>query len=605
MWSVHPDSLRVAQALGSLLRRGASQGRPIVQALALGVFCACDGGDPVASPAAVDRRGVAPRPKSAGPPGPLYRDVASKVGLAFVHFNGMSGQHYLPEVMGAGGALFDADGDGDLDVYLVQGTLLDAGGAAPLRALPTAPNDRLFRNLLRETGTLQFEDVTVAAGTEASGYGMGVATGDIDGDGDIDLYVTNLRDNQLWRNHGDGTFEDATATSGVNDPRWSVPAVFFDLDQDRDLDLFVGNYVDFNRGTHTVCRSGSGREDWCGPASFRPEPDRLLRNRGDGTFEDVTDALGLGGEFGNALGALAADLDGDGRQDLFVANDWTPNQMWIRTDEGFENRAVLGGTALSGAGVAEAGMGVDAADFDRDGDEDLIVAHLTGETNTLYVNEGGGFFRDGTDAAGLGAASWAATGFGTGWIDADRDGWLDLLTVNGAIRRIEGGTYAATDYPLGQSNSLLRSRRGSAFVEAHGLLGPEGAALEVSRGAAFGDVDDDGDTDVLVTHNSGPARLLLHEAAPSAWVGLDVRAPSGAPALGCRLEVRTALPSGEALFVAVTRSARSYASASDPRVLLSLGDATAVLGVATACPGYATREHGPVELDRYHRVEVR
>ncbi len=467
-----------------------------------------------------------------------FEDIAAEVGLDFVHFNGMSGRHYLPEVFGSGAALFDFDGDGDLDLYLVQGEVL--GEPEPDDLVYPAPQtggDRLYRNLLVESGELRFADATAGSGI-GGGYGMGVAVGDYDRDGDLDLYVTELGPNRLLRNLGDGRFEEVADEAGVVDRRWSVPALFFDFDGDGFDDLFVGNYVDFNLGSHVVCSSEGGAEDWCSPRSFRPEPDRLWRNRGDGTFEDVSARSGIGSLEGTALGALAADLDADGRLDLYVANDWMANRQWMNLGAGrFEDRALLAATAVNGEGVAEASMGVDAADYDDDGDLDLFLTHLTGETNTLYRNDGGGRFSDVSILSGLGAPSLPATGFGTAWLDYDLDGLLDLLVVDGAIRLQEEAGRADGSYPLAQPDQLYRGL-GDGRFELAGV--PAAGVPRVGRGAAFGDVDNDGDTDAVVVNNSGPVALYSNRTDPGAWIGLVLETADGRSATGAELAVEIA-----------------------------------------------------------------
>ncbi|HUO87448.1 MAG TPA: VCBS repeat-containing protein, partial [Thermoanaerobaculia bacterium] len=393
---------------------------------------------------------------AAAPPPPPFLE-ADDVGLDFVHVNGRHGELYFVENVGAGAALFDYDGDGDLDLYLVQGEAL--GPEAQRQGV----GDRLFRNdLTRDADgrpVLRFTDVTAEAGLAEGEYGMGVAAGDFDGDGHVDLYVTNWGPNRLWRNRGDGTFEDVTAASGTGEPRWSVSATFVDYDRDGDLDLFVGNYVAFSYAVHKVCRSESGLRDYCTPLAFAAESDRLFENRGDGTFADATRAAGLDRvEPAGALGVVAADLDGDGWVDLYVANDLAPNHLWINRGDGtFREEALLAGCAVDGQGRAQASMGVDAADFDGDGDEDLFLTHLTGEANTLYVNDGSGMFRDGSIAAGLAAPSLPFTGFGTAFLDYDGDGRLDLLAANGAVRQIEALARAGDPYPLHQTNQLFRN----------------------------------------------------------------------------------------------------------------------------------------------------
>ena len=537
-----------------------------------------------------------------------FHDRSAEIGLAFRHRNGGRGRYLLPEIMGSGAALFDADGDGDLDAYLVQGGDLEPGAGAA----GSSARDRLFRNELVETGELRFVDATDDSGIEETGYGMGVAAGDFDGDGRVDLYVTNLGPNRLWRNLGDGRFEDETAAAGADDPRWSVPAAFLDYDGDGMLDLFIANYVDFNLGSHTLCTFGSGEPDYCSPKTYRAEPDRLLRNLGDGRFEQTTDRAGLAAEFGNGLGAAPADLDLDGRLDLYVANDGTPNQMWMNQGGGrFENRALFGGSAVNRRGEAEAGMGIGVGDMDGDGDEDLYVTHITGETSTLYLNDGEGLFTDAGMPAGLDTPSLPMTGFGTGWFDFDNDGDLDLLAVNGAVRRLDrarSGDAAAAraaagsdhERRFGQPNQLFRNLGDGRFEDASWLGGPDFAAYEVSRGAAFGDVDNDGDTDLLITNNSGPARLLLNlTGQDSGWIGLRLVTSDGQrDAVGSLVRVR--LSDGRTITRRV-RAAMSYASSSDPRVLVGLGDAT-IEDVRVDWLGGVEESFGALPPHAYHEL---
>ena len=557
--------------------------------------------------------GVEPNPErpAADHPSPsAFEERAAEVGLAFQHRNGGGGRFLLPEIMGSGVALFDFDGDGDLDAYLVQGSDLAPGTAAPTDGSPA--RDRLFRNDLVESGELRFIDVTADSGLDSTGYGMGVAAADYDGDGRTDLYVTNFGPNRLWRNLGGGRFEDATQAAGADDPRWSVPAAFFDYDGDGALDLFVANYVDFNLGSHTVCTFGSGEPDYCSPKTYRAEPDRLLRNLGDGRFQDATEPAGIASEYGNGLGAVPADLDLDGRLDLYVANDGTPNQMWMNLGGGrFENRALFAGSAVNGRGEAEAGMGVAAGDLDGDGDEDLYVTHITGETSTLYLNDGSGLFSDAGMVAGLDAPSLAMTGFGTGWFDFDNDGDLDVLAVNGAVRRLDRAragaeaaarAAAATDHErrFGQPNQLFRNLGDGRFEDVSALGGASFRTYEVSRGAAFGDVDNDGDTDVLISNNNGPVRLLVNVVGQdSGWIGLRlVTADGRRDALGSL--VRVALDDGRMITRRV-RAQWSYASSSDPRVLVGLG-AAGIEDVRVTWLGGGEESFGPLSPRTYHEL---
>lgn len=518
----------------------------------------------------------------------------------------MVGEHYLPEITGSGVALLDYDQDRDLDVYLVQMNLLDPSATAddalvePPGSLPLS--DRLFRNELSETGTLGFTDVTESSGlSRGTGFGMGATVGDVDNDGDPDIYVTNLGANQMWLNQGDGTFVEAPNALGADDRGWSVPAVFFDFDRDGWLDLFVGNYVDFNLGTHRECQTATGAPDWCGPLSYRPTVDRLLRNRNGERFVDVTRRAGLAQEAGNALGALVADLDGDRLLDLYVANDQMPNFLWVNQGDGtFREDALLVGAAVSGDGLAQASMGVDAADVDGDGDLDLLLTHLTGEPNTFYRNEGGGSFLDTSVPSGLGMASWQLTGFGAAWIDYDNDSRLDLLTVNGAVRTIPEQLAADIHYPLRQPKQLFHNLGGGRFETTTAIGGEVLAIEEVSRGAAFGDLDNDGDTDVVINNSNGPARLLVNDCgARRPWLGLVVLEEHGRAALGA--EVTVALAGGSRLVRRVHVDG-SYASANDPRVLVGLADRGDVVGITVDWAAGPAERFEPLPLGRYHRL---
>ena len=546
---------------------------------------------------------------SALAPGDWLADGAPAAGLDFMHFNGMSGEYYSAEIMGPGGALFDFDNDGDLDVYLVQGEMLGPGKTlrdalfGPPAGAASRAGDRLYRNDLQVradgTRTLRFTDVTAGSGLGIRGYGMGAATGDIDNDGWIDVYRTGLGANHLLRNNGDGTFTDVTARAGAGDPRWSVSASFVDYDRDGWLDLYVGNYVDPRLEDRIECFNRTGEKDYCGPQRYVPVPDRLLRNRGDGTFADVTAEALRGGEYGPALGVIAADLDGDGWQDLYVANDGEPNQLWLNQRDGtFLDGAWLAGVAVNRDGNAEGSMGVDAGDFDGDGDDDLFMTHIATETNTLYVNQGAGLFEDRTAQAGLGAPSLPYTGFGTAWFDLDNDGWLDLLVANGEIRTQEALVRANDPFPLHQRNQLFRNLGDGRFEEVGGTAGGAFRTSEVSRGAAFGDVDNDGDMDVLLTNNNGPVRLLLNRVGSrNPWVGLRLVGSDGRrDLLGARAAVYRA---GRRVLWRRARTDGSYVSANDPRVLFGLGGAAPIERVRVVWPGGGAEEWSGVAVNRW------
>ncbi|HSM50766.1 MAG TPA: CRTAC1 family protein [Thermoanaerobaculia bacterium] len=528
----------------------------------------------------------APAP-SAAPPEVRFVDATAEAGLSFVHASGASGRLYMAEIIGAGAALFDCDGDGDLDLLLRQGGDL----AAHLDGRPwpaDAPTDRLWRNDLGPAPdgglAVRFVDVTAGSGLDRPGYGMGVATGDFDGDGHVDLYLTNLGSNRLLRGLGECRFADVTAEAGVDDPRWSVPATFFDFDRDGDLDLWVGNYVDFSAATHQTCFQANSAPDYCGPASFRAEPDRLFRNLGDGRFADVTVAAGLAGAYGKALGGIAFDADGDGWSDLFVANDATDNLLWRNRGDGtFAEEGLARGVAVNAAGARTGDMGVDAADFDGDGDDDLVSTHIVGEGASLWRNDGSGHFWDASAALGVLAPTLGLTGFGVGWLDADRDGRLDLFVANGAVRILDQLWRAGDARPLRQPSLLLCQQADGRYGDCSARAGELFAAAEVSRGTAFGDVDNDGDIDFVVTANDGPARLVL-DAGPrdEGWIGLRlVTGPGGRDALGARVEVARA--AGPPL-VRRVRTDGSYASASDPRLTVRLGPAGRAIGLRVRWP---------------------
>jgi len=537
----------------------------------------------------------------------LFEEVAEMVGLKFRHYNGMTGKLFLPEIMGAGAALFDVDNDGDLDAFFAQGTVLEPG-VRPETTLfpwrgPGLPSGRLFRNDLEiaKDGTrkVRFTDVTAASGIVTTGYGMGVCVGDINNDGWSDLYLTNLGSNQMYLNKGNGTFVDVTSRTGTDDPRWSSSAAFVDYDRDGWLDLMVVNYAEFSVTNSPTCYAPTSAKDYCTPRVFKAPGNRLFHNNGDGTFENVTIKAGVDKEFGHGLGVVSADFDQDGWLDIYVANDGDPNQLWINQKDGtFKNEALLAGAAVNRDGKAEAGMGVDAGDFDGNGTDDIFVTHLLEETNTLYTNLGNAVFEDRTREAGLGMPGRRFTGFGTLFFDYDNDGWLDLLVVNGAVQLLPDLIAKGDPYPLGQPNQLFHNTGRGSFTEIVGQAVDAFQPLEVSRGAAFGDIDNDGDTDVLITNNNGPARLLLNTVGNrNHWLGLRlVGKKYGRDMLGARVEIVIAKNNS------LRRRARtdgSYLSANDPRVLVGLGNSTQVDKVRVQWPDGTIEEWKPNLVDRY------
>jgi hypothetical protein len=513
----------------------------------------------------------------------IFTDEAKATGLEFVYFNGMSGEFYFVENLGGGIALLDYDKDGDLDVYLTQGHMLGEGKTLSDALFPPpqgqALSDRLFRNdlVVDKDGTrrLHFTDVTEASGIHAPGYGMGATAGDYDNDGWVDLYVTNHGHNQLWHNNGDGSFTEVGAKTGVDQAGWGLSGTFFDYDRDGHLDLYVVNYVHFDLDKNKKCYALSGAQDYCGPQYFEALVDRLYHNRGDGSFEDVTERAGIAKARAPGLGVIAADFNNDGWADLYVANDAKPNQLWINQQDGtFKDEAFLAGVAVNMEGAPEASMGVDAADFDNDGDEDLFMTHLQGETNTIYVNDGQGWFEDRTLATGLGTPSKEFTAFGTAWLDYDNDGWMDLYVANGDVRIMPMLARGGDKYPLRQTNQLFRNLDNGRFKEVTAEAGKVFAHAAVSRGTAVGDLDNDGDTDLLVANNNGPLRLLINQAGTrNHWLGLRLVERHGRDALGAKVMIERA--EDPTLWRRV-RSDGSYASANDPRLLVGLGQQDAV-----------------------------
>jgi len=536
----------------------------------------------------------------------IFKDVAAQSGLKFQHYNGMTGKFYLPEITGSGGALFDFDNDGDLDVYLVQGNVLEpntkpAVTMFPWRS-PQPPRGRLFRNELGRPGVISFTDVTEESGILATGYGMGAAVGDINNDGLPDLYLTNLGSNQMYLNKGAGKFVDVTKESGTDDPRWSTSGSFVDYDRDGWLDLMLVNYAEFSVTNSPNCYAATTAPDYCTPRVFRSPGNRLFHNRGDGKFEDVTVRARVDKEFGHGLGVVAADFNDDGWPDIYVANDGDPNQLWINQKNGtFVNDALLAGAAVNRNGQAEAGMGVDAADFDSNGTDDIFITHLMDETNTLYVNQGEALFEDRTREAGLAIPGRRFTGFGTLFFDYDNDGALDLFVANGAVQLLPQLVREKQPFPLGQPNQLFRNTGKAGFVEIGAEAGPDLQLLEVSRGAAFGDVDNDGDTDVLVTNNNGPVRLLLNQVGNrNHWLGLRLVGKTGRDMLGAQVDVVTG--SGTNLRRRV-RTDGSYLVGNDPRVLVGLGQAREVKSVRVRWPDGTSEEWKSVPVDRYTRLK--
>lgn len=537
--------------------------------------------------------------------GPFFIEVAEQAGLRFVHDNGATGQYYMPEVMGSGVAVFDYDNDGDLDVFFVQSRALRAGseprdgrgGQTPITG------HRLFRNDGLAGGVPRFTDVTDAAGVGADTVGMGVAVGDVDNDGWLDLYVTAFGSNTLYRNRGDGTFADVTGEAGVDDPRWSTSAAFFDYDRDGDLDLFLVNYVAFTVAGNKRCTEHSGAQDYCPPRAYPPAPARLFRNDGSLHFTDATASSGVASAYGAGLGVAVGDLDGDRWLDVYVANDAMPNQLWInRRDGTFENRGLISGTALNASGRPEGSMGIALGDADNDGDEDLFVTNIVGETHAFYLNDGRANFDDARGRAGLAGPTAGMTGFGTNWLDYDHDGRLDLFLTSGAVNTLEG--QRGQPMPYRQRSQLFHNEGRGTFRDVSAEAGPVFERLGIGRGAAFGDLDNDGDIDIVVTNNDGPAWLLLSQAIrPGAgtppdrhWIEIALRAPAGNRfGFGARVGIERM---GQPTLWRRARTDGSYLTANDARVHVGLGAQPSISRVVVEWPDGQAESFTGVTPDR-------
>ncbi|MGI9070795.1 MAG: CRTAC1 family protein [Bryobacteraceae bacterium] len=527
----------------------------------------------------------------------LFREAAAETGLNFHHFSGATGKHYMPEIMGPGVALFDYDNDGDLDIYLVQGTSLDQNGK--LIAEPPSgwkPGNRLFKNLLSETGRLRFVDVTDEAGVGHVGYGMGVAVGDYDNDGFLDLYVTNFGLNVLYHNNGNGTFTDVTHQAGIEDSHWSTSAAWLDFDGDGWLDLFVCNYVDFTVEGNRACVSPAGEPDYCTPKAYHAIPSRLFRNLRNGRFEDVSEASGINRSYGPALGVVCADFNGDGRSDIYVANDTAANLLWLNQGDGtFRDAGLDAGVAYSADGRPKAGMGVTLGDVENNGGQVLLVTNLTREGVTVFRGDAEGQFEDATAQFGLLQPTFGYTGFGTQWFDYDNDGLLDLFIANGAVTLLANGQTGGSPYV--QRKQLFHNEAGKRFRETSKFAGPAFQTAEVSRGAAFGDIDNDGAIDIVITNNDGPVRLFRNQAGKKAhWLSLKLESPGlNRFAIGARAAF---IRRGKQSSWRQVRADSSYLSASDLRVHFGLGDQPEIEAAIVEWPDRSRERFEGIKADR-------
>ncbi len=503
-----------------------------------------------------------------------FVEVAEAAGISFVHQTGARGNWHYLETMGSGCAVFDADGDGDLDLYFVNGEHGHAGGA-----------NALYEN----KGGFRFSAVSTAPGV---GYGMGCTVGDYDNDGDLDLYTTGYDANVLYQNNGQGGFIEKKA--GVAGGGWSSGAVFFDADGDGDLDLYVARYLTYDVTTEPHCER-VGIRTYCDPGYFEGAPDLLYRNNGDGAFTDVSFEMGVADASGKGLGVVSLDYDGDGDTDLYVANDTTPNFLYRNAGARFEDVGLEAGVAFNADGQTQAGMGVDVGDIDGNGRPDIFVTNFSYETNALYQNETGGFFMEVSVPRGIAGASLLPLGFGAHFFDYDNDGDLDLFVANGHIFPNVTAFSAAESYP--QADQVLRNAGGRFEVVNAGVEAPG-----VSRGSAIGDLDEDGDLDLVVLHSGQRARVFRNRGGNKGhWVVVKLVGGTRSNRDGIGAVVH--MTAGGKTQSREVRSQSSYLSASDLRLHFGLGHANRVERLEVHWPSGRVQVLKDIAVDRVVVVE--
>ena len=500
----------------------------------------------------------------------VFVDVTDEAGLRFHHTNGAFGQKYMPETLGAGGVWLDVDDDGWQDIVLVNSSAWPGQGTSDTHAM-------LYRN----NGDGTFADISAGSGLDVPLYGFGGAAGDFDNDGQTDLYITALGPNRLLRGQGDGTFVDVTEASGTGDPGFSTSAVWFDYDNDGYLDIFVANYVEWTPEIDLYCTLDGETKSYCTPESYQGQSSTLFHNLGNGTFEDVSVSAGVSNPSAKALSASMFDVNSDGWMDLFVTNDTQPNQLFQNQGDGtFNDIAVVAGVAFSEAGIARAGMGVDAADYDGSGHPSLIIGNFSNEMMALYHNEGNGLFIDEAPRSALGRGTLLTLTFGCFFFDYDLDGWLDVFAANGHVADDIEQVQSRVTYA--QRPQLFHNDGRGRFEE---IVDEAGDALQqpmVARGAAYADYDNDGDLDILMTSNGGAPRLLRNDGGNTnnllrvKTVGTE----SNRDGIGARVEVTVA---GQSRWQMV-KTGSSYASQSEVPLTFGLGNETSVERLRVSWP---------------------
>jgi hypothetical protein len=528
-------------------------------------------------------------PQTPGVSNALFQQIpAAASGITWKHVNGRSPEYYLPETTGAGCSFLDYDNDGWMDIYLVNSGKCDFyDPQPPLR-------NALYHN--NRDGT--YSDVTEKVGVPGGGYGMGVAVGDYDGDGWPDLYVTQYGRNILYHNNGDGTFSDVTEKARVAAPGWSSSAVWFDYDNDGRLDLFICRFVNFDKSTNKFCgNEKTGERYYCIPRVYAPEPSWLFHNNGDGTFTDVSKESGIAKALGKAWGVVATDINNDGRMDLLVANDTTANFLFVNRGHGkFQEIGLEAGIGFSQDGRARSGMGVDSADFDQDGWQDLFVTNVDQEMYSIYHNHHDETFDDLAGPTGIGGTTRLMSGWGVKFFDYDNDGSVDLFIANGHPddKIEEHSSNVAYREPL-----LLFHNSGKAFQNVSTLAGPAFTENFAARGLAIGDFDNDGAIDVLVSVNNGAPVLLKNTAAQgNHWLGVRLVGKHSNPdGIGARINWQA----GDLKRTRLKVGGGSYLSAHDPREVLGIGNRTKIdkLEIRWPQPSGRIETFTDVPVDRY------
>ncbi len=527
------------------------------------------------------------RPETAGPV--TFKDITASAGIRFTQNNGAFGAKYLPEQLGSGALFLDFDGDGWQDLLFVNAT-----------NFPGRQGPRSRAALYRNQGNGTFKDVTVGSGLDVPLYGVGGVVGDYDNDGKPDVYLTAWGGGRLFRNAGGGKFVDVSQAAGVVDRGWSTGALWVDYDKDGRLDLFVSHYVEWDVKSNVPCTNNGTKRNFCGPSPYRPTAPLLFHNTGNGVFHNVTQKAGLAAPLSSGLGVAMLDFDGDGWMDVFVANDLRPNQLFRNRGDGtFVDAARRAGVAVSEAGAARAGMGVDAADYDGSGWPSLVVGNFSHEMLSLYRNGGRGLFIDEAPRSEVGRASLLSLTFGCFFFDYDLDGWPDILSANGHIDEFVADYDAKVPYR--QPPHLFRNTEGKGFQEVLKNVGADLALPIVGRGVAYADIDNDGDLDIVLTQSGGPARLLRNDggnANHAIRVEL-VGSASNRAAIGARIDIEMA--NGRKSWSTV-KSGSSFASQSQLGVTFGLGAESGVKGLKVRWPSGQVTTLGPVPAGQIVQV---